>query len=456
MKLQKYISKLLDVLIAVVLLLFFASFGFRDGRTSGWYQQFLPNLNGQPISDVFFLDSLTGWAVTGTNNGPGHINYIIKTTNGGDNWNIIFTDTCFFSRINFINLNSGFACGSDGGGFAYFYKSTNGGINWIRLFNTEALAFEDMSILNQDTIWVVDHNSFSGGVYQTTNGGLSWSRQLSAGTENPNKIYMFNERIGFICNNTNGSGIKKTTTGGNNWFPVVPNEGFKDIYFVDSLIGWRANDNIKKSTDGGLTWVQQQLPQGINGQTIFYGIRSLSCINKDTLWGSYAQVGFPNNQSRGILFRTTNSGNAWYYQIPDTSFHIYSYNFTRFITQKIGWSYFLIFNGIHTLNGGDTTFLSAITPISNKIPRDFILHQNYPNPFNNKSNIKYRISKSSNIKIIIFDINGKELETLLNKKQSSGEYQVLFDGSNLTSGIYFYSLYADGIRIDTKKAVLIK
>ena len=64
MKFQKYISKVLDILIAFVLLLFFASFGFRDGRTSGWYQQYLPNLNGQSISDIFFLDSLIGWAVT--------------------------------------------------------------------------------------------------------------------------------------------------------------------------------------------------------------------------------------------------------------------------------------------------------------------------------------------------------------------------------------------------------
>ena len=89
--------------ISLSIIIFFISLNFKDTPPPfGWYQQFLPNLNGQYISDIFFLDSLTGWGVTGTNSGPGHINYIIKTTNGGDNWNIVFTDTSFFSKIKFI------------------------------------------------------------------------------------------------------------------------------------------------------------------------------------------------------------------------------------------------------------------------------------------------------------------------------------------------------------------
>jgi len=51
---------------------------------SGWYQQFMPSLNNMPISDIFFLDILTGWAVT-NNNMPNDSGYILKTSNGGDN-----------------------------------------------------------------------------------------------------------------------------------------------------------------------------------------------------------------------------------------------------------------------------------------------------------------------------------------------------------------------------------
>ncbi len=81
---------IVKILLSGICLLFLATTFHTENRSSGWYQQFLPNLNGQSISDVFFLDSLTGWAATGTNSGPGHINYVIKTSNGGDNWNINF------------------------------------------------------------------------------------------------------------------------------------------------------------------------------------------------------------------------------------------------------------------------------------------------------------------------------------------------------------------------------
>ncbi|MCX6164356.1 MAG: T9SS type A sorting domain-containing protein, partial [Ignavibacteriae bacterium] len=93
---------------------------------------------------------------------------------------------------------------------------------------------------------------------------------------------------------------------------------------------------------------------------------------------------------------------------------------------------------------------------------NFVLFQNYPNPFNAISKIKYKISKTefrsqnSEVRIIVYNITGKEIGTLVNKKQSSGEYEVKFDGSNLGSGIYFYTLFVDEIRVDTKKAVLIK
>ena len=103
MKLQKYISKVLDILITLILLLFFASFGFKDSRSSGWYQQWFPNLNGSTITSMTFLDSLTGFAVTSTNSSIQ--SYIIKTTNGGDNWFTQTSNTSNDFRCNYF-LNS--------------------------------------------------------------------------------------------------------------------------------------------------------------------------------------------------------------------------------------------------------------------------------------------------------------------------------------------------------------
>ena len=105
----------------------------------------------------------------------------------------------------------------------------------------------------------------------------------------------------------------------------------------------------------------------------------------------------------------------------------------------------------------------TITPVSgtgnqqgNQIPSEFCLLQNYPNPFNPVSKIEYKISKSSDIKILVFDLMGREIETLVNRKQNAGSYSVIFDGGNLSSGMYYYTLYADGIKIYTKKMMLIK
>src|SRR5436853_2427136 len=70
-----------------------------------WYQQFLPSLGTQLVNDIIFLDSLTGYAVTSRNVNPDTAS-ILKTTNGGDNWQVIFTAAPKrFTKIKFINTN---------------------------------------------------------------------------------------------------------------------------------------------------------------------------------------------------------------------------------------------------------------------------------------------------------------------------------------------------------------
>lgn len=216
-------------------------------------------------------------------------------------------------------------------------------------------------------------------------------------------------------------------------------------------MGWRLWDSIWKTTNGGINWISQTYPQpyGSGG-----GIRKFSVINKDTIWGSYPHLIYPNTQMRGLLYRTTNGGNNWYYQIPDTTFRIGRYPSVQFINKYTGWAG--TNSMIHTTVGGDTTFLSSIHQISNKVPNEYKLYQNYPNPFNPVSSIRYQVSRSAEIKLLVFDISGKEIKTLVNNKQTSGSYEVTFDGSKLSSGIYFYTLFVDGVRVDTKKAVLIK
>lgn len=90
-------------------------------------------------------------------------------------------------------------------------------------------------------------------------------------------------------------------------------------------------------------------------------------------------------------------------------------------------------------------------------PSDYKLSANYPNPFNPSTKINYMISKQGKVTIKVFDITGKEYNTGVNQREHApGTYNLNFDGSQLSSGVYFYSLFVDGMKIDTKKMTLIK
>jgi hypothetical protein len=85
----------------------------------------------------------------------------------------------------------------------------------------------------------------------------------------------------------------------------------------------------------------------------------------------------------------------------------------------------------------------------------FILYQNYPNPFNVSTIIKYKLEKRQYVSLKVFNIIGEETKTLVNEIQGEGEYEVVFNGEELPSGIYFYRLIAEK-SIQTKKLVLMK
>ncbi|MGH2574123.1 MAG: T9SS type A sorting domain-containing protein, partial [Ignavibacteria bacterium] len=104
-----------------------------------------------------------------------------------------------------------------------------------------------------------------------------------------------------------------------------------------------------------------------------------------------------------------------------------------------------------TTTGG----ITAINPLSQKIPERHYLYQNYPNPFNPNSKIKFQISKLGYVELTVFDILGREVAVLVNEELKAGTYEVYFDGTNFTSGVYFYRLEA-GDYTETRKMVLVK
>ena len=89
------------------------------------------------------------------------------------------------------------------------------------------------------------------------------------------------------------------------------------------------------------------------------------------------------------------------------------------------------------------------------IPTNFALKQNYPNPFNPATNIEFSIPVKGFVSLKIYDITGREVAQLVNTHLYPGLYTANFDASRLSSGVYFYTLRAEGFT-QTKKMLLVK
>ncbi|MGV8019166.1 MAG: T9SS type A sorting domain-containing protein [Ignavibacteria bacterium] len=102
-----------------------------------------------------------------------------------------------------------------------------------------------------------------------------------------------------------------------------------------------------------------------------------------------------------------------------------------------------------------TTGTIHIGNITSEIPSEVILRQNYPNPFNPETKISFAIPKEGYTTLRVFDVNGKEVKTLVNENKRAGNYSVDFNAGSLSSGIYFCSLKSGGVTI-TRKLILLK
>ena len=98
---------------------------------------------------------------------------------------------------------------------------------------------------------------------------------------------------------------------------------------------------------------------------------------------------------------------------------------------------------------------SNIVKVEVNMPEKFVLEQNYPNPFNPSTYINYSVPRESPISLKIYDILGKEVETLVNEKQTEGSYQIEFNAYNLPSGIYFCRMQSEDF-VSIKKMILLR
>ncbi|HEY3250872.1 MAG TPA: YCF48-related protein [Ignavibacteria bacterium] len=387
-------------------------------------QWFIVNhISNYQFYSLYFMSNTTG-CVGGNQNGV-----IFKTTDSGGNFVSVPTGTSiWFLDIFFNNQLTGYACGQNG----YIVKTTNGGNNWYQIFQG-ANFLHSIRFVDINTGYAAGYGNL---IYKTTNSGSSWNLLPN----NFTNTYLLS--ISFVDANTgfvsgeNGL-IGKTTNGGLNWLTISTSVSdiFEEIVMTSATTGFIAGKfgKILKTTDSGNNWAFQ------NSGTSEW-LLDLFMMNNSRGWAC---------GMNGKIVYTSNGGINWLTQYVPTISWIRQ---LHFLTPDTGYA--VTDNGmiLKTYNAGNPV---SVNIIGSEIPKEYSLSQNFPNPFNPETKIQFGIPKSEFVLVKVYNINGQEISILVNKNLNSGLYEINFNASALSSGIYLYQIIAGDFR-DLKKMVLLK
>ena len=465
---------------------------------------FINETTGYLIDNVFFGNSFYGPLIRTTNGGinwnefvqsgikptpvisyetnsfysVGNTGKILKSSDNGVNW--VSKNSSFIEKsrtLHFSNVNTGIIAGDD-----KVIKTTDGGNNWTDIMNLDSIKFSYIYSDNDEKFYAACSNGYFA---KSVNSGNSWTFVNTESGLNFSRTYFVNDNLGFLWKYN--SAYYRTSDGGSSWQQISsPIQHIRDFSFTDDLTGFAVGDfsNILyKSTDGGLSWFvfNSLLPfySPINiifqtGETAYisgkyaigpttYKFAIYKSTNQGATWtelvnrviSGYSDIFEFKSTKENIFFAqypdagliSTDNGNTWNNILSPYSNIYVKYFFADAMTGYAAGEAAIA----KTTNGG-TTFIKS--DFSN-IQKGFTLFQNYPNPFNPVTQLEFVISNREFVTLKVYNILGKEMKTLVNEHKSPGIYKVEFDGSNFTSGIYFYILTA-GEFTDTKRMMLIK
>jgi Secretion system C-terminal sorting domain/Two component regulator propeller len=238
--------------------------------------------------------------------------------------------------------------------------------------------------------------------------------------------------------------LYKRPIAGGTWLPDTAGLQGAIVYSITpdkngNLYAGTYGGGIYKKT--GNTWSGFSTPNGLGGSSAFV----TTVDSSGALWAGFSTLNGFNFLWHGIYY-TTDNGSSWTYAGLDSisvralivygdSVYAVTYNDGLYVLTKNGGT-----NGVRT---------------ATSTPNTFALLQNYPNPFNPTTVIRFSIPQRERISLIVYDILGREVATLVNGDLEAGPHQATFDASKLASGIYLYRLKA-GTFTATKKLVLLK
>jgi photosystem II stability/assembly factor-like uncharacterized protein len=370
--------------------------------------------------------------------------------------------------------------------YSDFFRTTDYGLSWGKLNSFLSNVFvNDISVIDEYHYWIATTDYK---ILATSDGGITWDEQFYEPTLTDfiNYIEMFDLDNGIVMADALADSLPpvflKTTDGGDNWISVndsvighISCNEWRDIDFVDQNNGYfyscLASQTVFKTTNGGYNWNETNYSGPIDVLKFYdenYGIAGNHKVFVTTdggitwndyqtpanRWGSDFEF-LPGNPDKiwfldyeKLLF-SSDSGKTWIEQPMPTE--TLEGRDMIFVDDHHGW--IASDNGIYFTEHGNQVM--GIKDQKFVLPDKFELKQNYPNPFNPSTKIQYQVVGNFYVYLKIYDVLGNEVETLVNEEKPAGVYEVEFDGSNLSSGIYFYQLKA-GNFVETRKMILLR
>ncbi|HWA06745.1 MAG TPA: T9SS type A sorting domain-containing protein [Ignavibacteria bacterium] len=354
---------------------------------------------------------------------------MFRSTNSGLSWSPANSGLVGLEFPAFAISGSNLYAGSEGEGV---FLSTNNGVSWTALSPLTNQFVFALAVSGTDLYAGVD----GGGVFRSTNNGASWSNSTSG---------MTNTRVtslaisGFnLFAGTFGGGVFLSTNNGTTWTAV--NNGLSNTDVQTVIINPVLPGYIFAGTANGAYYTTNS---GSSWNAINNGLT-------DTYVHTFAFSGttiFAGTDMDGV-FRSTNLGANW------TAINQGLTNTTVWVLTASGSNLFAGTNGSGVFKR-PLSEMVAVQQVSTEIPGQFSLGQNYPNPFNPTTSIKFDVSRSGNINISVYDISGRKIEDMVSGSYNPGTYEVKWDASKYSSGVYFYTLVTNEFT-ETKRMLMIK
>ena len=395
------------------------------------------------IASISFSSQQSGFAVSGYSGN----NSLYKTSDGGKTWNKSFVQEEEARQVKMINNSIGWLVAKN-----KVYKTVNGGATWETPVSLNSnYSYAGITCLgdNHAILYNVKPNS-SETYYNliTNDGGQSWEKFLINNFSYTDLPYNFQylDKNHLYAMNKKGLWLTEDTTKTWKMLHDFENRYAECFSFYDKNIGVLFADFQTGSItfDGGATW--NQFDKVVGGRA-----------NKCKMFGA-------NFKDQYSLFTVGDGGLMQYYLFYKNSQFMYKYNLNSFTKQSLTDIDVVVENKVNFVMMGGYGFTllkydagASFVGINSdqEIATEYNLYQNYPNPFNPVTKIKYLVNVQSKVEIKVYNILGKEIKTLVNEVKSQGSYEVTFDASQFSSGVYFYRIQTPSFS-ETKKMVYLK